>query len=107
MLESRTRNLRLRLLCAAALLWPASVVAGPLTNPAPPRLGEGCLPVCQTNCLKPFAIADRWDDRSTIAGHEDWRGNGRWDQEAFSDLNGNGLWDPGEQFEDANANGQH
>jgi hypothetical protein len=63
--------------------------------------------VCETNCLKPFAVPDRWDDVTLLAGHEDWRGNGRWDAERITgDGNGNGLYDPGDAYDDANGNGQ-
>jgi len=47
----------------ALLLLPTLVLAGPV----PERLGDGCLPVCETQCLKPFAIPDRWDDVTAIA----------------------------------------
>jgi len=88
----------------ALLLLPALAFAGPV----PERLGDGCLPVCETQCLKPFAIPDRWDDVSTIAGHDDWRNNGRYDAERVTaDLNGNSLYDPGDSYDDANGNGQY
>jgi len=88
----------------ALLLLPTLAFAGPV----PERLGDGCLPVCQTGCLKPFAIPDRWDDVTGIAGHDDWRNNGRYDAERVtSDVNGNGLYDPGDGYDDANGNGQY
>jgi hypothetical protein len=38
--------------------------------------------------------------------YSDLNGNGRWDPaETFTDLNGNGIWDPGEPFVDANGDG--
>jgi hypothetical protein len=86
------------------LVLPALAFAAP----APERLGEGCLPVCETGCLKPFAIPDRWDDVAAIAGHDDWRGNGRYDAERMTDdLNKNGIYDPGDGYDDANGNGQY
>jgi len=65
-------------------------------------------------CLAPFAIADRWDDATAIPGYAggshkspNWRNNGRWDREAFTDLNGDGFYDVGEAYDDANANGTY
>lgn len=73
---------------------------------APSRLPDGCVPACETRCLKPFVIPDRWDDVHAIAGHDDWRGNGRYDAERVTaDSNFNGLYDPGEAFDDTNGNG--
>lgn len=93
-------------MAAALVLLPAPAMAGPLSAPAPSRFAaDGCLPVCQTNCLKPFVIPDRWDDGAIVAGHDDWRGNNRWDREDFRDLNANALFDPSETFEDSNGNG--
>jgi hypothetical protein len=86
---------------AAALLACARAAAA---APAPQTLPEGCLPVCETNCLKPFSLPDRWDDGALVPGHESWRGDGQWDQEDFTDGNGNGLYDVGEAFGDANGN---
>jgi|GEM_PF-4026997 len=56
-------------------------------------------------CVKPWAIADRWDDETPITGYPSWQNNDRWDGEHFEDLNGNRLWDEGESFEDENGNG--
>src|SRR5688572_24776363 len=65
-------------------------------------------------CLKPITAPDRWDDVTGIPGYTggdrrtlDWRGNGYWDQEAFTDRNRNGLYDAGEKYVDGNGNGQH
>jgi hypothetical protein len=86
------------------LLLPALAFGAP----APARIGDGCLPVCETNCLKPFSIPDRWDDGTLVAGHDDWRGNGRWDAERVTDdINVNGLYDPGDGYDDSNANGAY
>lgn len=88
----------------ALLLLPTLAFAGPV----PERLGDGCLPVCETRCLKPFAIPDRWDDVTGVAGHDAWRNNGRYDAERVTgDLNHNGICDPGDAYEDANGNGQY
>ncbi|UCF78264.1 MAG: Tad domain-containing protein [Candidatus Eiseniibacteriota bacterium] len=56
-------------------------------------------------CVKPWAIADLWDDETPIVGYPAWQNNERWDGEQFDDLNGNRLWDEGESFEDENGNG--
>jgi hypothetical protein len=65
------------------------------------------------SCLAPITIADRWDDVTAVAGYTggsrktpDWRNDGVWDHEAFTDQNGNGVYDAGEPFIDANANGR-
>lgn len=59
----------------------------------------GCFEVCSAACVKPWSIPDRWDD-SGRPGWTSWAGNGRWDCEAFTDLDGDRLWDPGEPFTD-------
>jgi hypothetical protein len=83
------------LACVATTGWPATVRGQSI----PP----GCSEVYSANCLKPWSIPDRWDD-SGIPG---WGGkgasNGKWDHENFTDLNGSGLWDPGEPFLDGVA----
>ena len=92
----------MRALPLLLLLLPA------LSSAAPVRLPTGCLPVCETNCLKPFAIPDRWDDVTLLPGHDDWQGNGRWDAERLvTDVNGNGLYDAGDGYDDANGNGAY
>ncbi|MEO6026723.1 MAG: hypothetical protein ABIR79_07655 [Candidatus Binatia bacterium] len=65
-------------------------------------------------CLAPFVVADRWDDATAIPGYTgasrrtpDWRNNGIWEREAFTDVNGNGVYDAGELYVDANANGTY
>jgi hypothetical protein len=88
----------------ALLFLPALAFAGSV----PERFGDGCLPVCETGCLKPFAIPDRWDDVTAVAGHDDWRNNGRYDAERLTgDVNGNTIYDPGDGYDDANGNGQY
>jgi hypothetical protein len=56
-------------------------------------------------CVKPWAIADLWDDETLLPGYPTWRNNEQWDGEEFEDLNGNRIWDEGESFEDLNGNG--
>lgn len=94
-------------LTAAALVGGALLMAGALLAAVAPRS-------CAAACLAPIAIADRWDDQTAVPGYagdvkksRDWRNNGRWDHEAFTDQNANGLYDPGEPFDDANANGRY
>jgi hypothetical protein len=65
-------------------------------------------------CLAPVAIADRWNDTIAIPGYAgetrktpDWRNDGIWEREAFSDVNGDGFYDAGETYVDANANGSY
>jgi hypothetical protein len=78
------------------------------------QLPPNCTELCGVSCVKPIAVADRWDDVTPIVGYSgggkkapNWANNGVWDQEMFTDTNGNGLWDPGEPFVDGNGNGQH
>jgi len=59
----------------------------------------GCSEVCSATCVKPWSLPDRWDD-SGRPGWPAWTSNGRWDCEAFTDLDGDRLWDPGEPFQD-------
>jgi hypothetical protein len=78
------------------------------------QIPPGCTEVCGVSCVKPVAIPDRWDDITPIPGYAgggtnipDWRNNGLWNGEAFTDLNGNGLYDAGEPFVDGNHNGKY
>ena len=70
-----------------------------------------CGATCGVTCVKPWAIPDRWDDHTLIAGYgpgskkSNWTDNNQWDHEDFVDGNNNHLWDPGEVFTDGNANG--
>ena len=64
-----------------------------------------CLSLCSVRCLKPLSLCDRWDDTTPITGYPAWEGNGAFDQESYSDVDGNGLRDPGEPFQDVNLNG--
>jgi hypothetical protein len=70
-----------------------------------------CGATCGVQCVKPWSIPDRWDDITPIAGYNggkngNWANNGKFDQEDFTDQNGNHLWDPGEPIVDKNANGE-
>jgi hypothetical protein len=77
--------------------------------------GEACVDVCGVSCVKPWAIADRWDNVTGIPGYmgegegrlrrPDWRNNALYDHEAFTDANGNRLYDIGESYLDGNGNG--
>lgn len=100
--------MRILFAIAALLLIPS---AAPAFKPAPIQRGdevsaEPCSCCCRTQCLKPWSIADRWDDASAL-NHADWVGNGHWDHERFDDLNGNRLYDPGEPFRDEDGNGRY
>ena len=73
-----------------------------------------CGATCGVQCVKPWAIPDRWDDRTAIAGYTggnkrpNWQNNNAWDSEDLTnDVNGNGLYDPGDSYTDGNANGQY
>lgn len=56
-------------------------------------------------CVKPWAIPDLWDDTTVIPGHADWRNNGTWDSESFTDQDGDRVYDTGEPFVDFDHNG--
>ena len=65
-------------------------------------------------CFPYFVLADRWDDVTPIPGYAgddpklaDWRNNGRWDCEPFTDDVGIGFYEPGDPFVDANHNGRY
>ncbi|MBN1504301.1 MAG: Tad domain-containing protein [Candidatus Eisenbacteria bacterium] len=62
-------------------------------------------PTSSACCVKPWSVPDKWDDDTTIPGHEDWRNNNVWNGEEFEDSNDNRLYDPGEMFTDENGNG--
>jgi len=74
-----------------------------------------CGATCGVQCVKPWSIPDRWDDSTPIPGYTasnktkggNWQNNNKYDQEDFTDANGNNMWDPGEAFVDGNANGQY
>jgi len=82
---------RIRKALILLALLPASAWADP-----------SCLGLCTTDCVKPLAVADRWDDFS-VPGARNWSGNGVWDQEKFTDTNGNHIHDPGEPFQDGSS----
>src|SRR5262245_34194326 len=72
-----------------------------------------CGATCSVSCVKPWAPPDRWDDQTAIAGYTgggrrpNWRNNNKWDHEAFTDTNDNGLRDNNENYQDNNGNGQY
>jgi len=77
-----------------------------------------CGATCGVNCVKPWSPPDRWDDVTGIPGYmgegsgknkrPDWRNNKHWDSEKLTlDLNGNGLYDPGDSYVDGNNNGKY
>jgi hypothetical protein len=79
---------------------------------------QTCVDLCGMTCIKPWSIPDRWDDVTPVAGYQggivngkrlpNWRGNGNWDSEPLTnDVNGNHLYDPGDTYEDSNANGAY
>jgi Flp pilus assembly protein TadG len=73
-----------------------------------------CGGTCGVTCVKPWSIPDRWDDITPIPGYTggggrnavNWVGDNHWNCEAFTDQNGNGLYDPGEPYVDGNGNGK-
>jgi hypothetical protein len=73
-----------------------------LLVPAPALADPSCFGLCSVACVKPIAINDRWDDFS-VPGATNWSGNGVWDSETFTDSNGNGIYDPGEPFQDGSS----
>jgi len=73
-----------------------------------------CGATCGVQCVKPWSIPDRWDDRTAIAGYTggnkrpNWQNDNAWNSEDLTtDVNGNGLYDPGDGYTDGNANGQY
>jgi hypothetical protein len=70
--------------------------------PAPALADPSCFGLCSIDCVKPIAIPDRWNDNS-VPGSVGWASNGTWDSEKFTDTNGNGLYDPGEPFQDGSS----
>jgi len=86
----------------------AAALAGPPKAAMRQSAGDiNFCPCCRVSCTKPWVIPDRWNDGLVIPGHEDWANNGRWDQEPFTDTNGNGYRDAGEPFTDQNGDGQY
>jgi len=80
----------------ALLLLASSLIASSCA--ANPHFVPECVYFCSSDCVKPIAVPDRWDDLSF--NWPGWSGNGRYDAENFSDTNGNGIWDSGEPFVD-------
>jgi len=90
------------------------VLAGLVASRAMAQIPSTCSELCGVSCVKPIAIPDRWDDVTAIQGYDgtlpklpNWRLDGKYDEEPFSDLNGNGTYDSGEPYFDGNANGKH
>jgi len=85
--------MRLQLLIAAC-----ATIA--FATPAFAQIPPGCSELCAVSCIKPISIPDRWDDVTAIpdmrrAGPAKLANNFSYDQENFTDLNSNQLWDPG------------
>ena len=75
-----------------------------------------CGATCGVKCIKPWSPPDRWDDVTPIPGYDgkggkkaiNWANNNQWDGEPLTnDVNGNGLYDPGDGFTDGNNNGKY
>jgi hypothetical protein len=60
-----------------------------------------CVDLCSASCIKPWSIPDRWDDVTGIPGYTgeavsermrrpDWRNNGQYDRESFTDQDEDG-----------------
>jgi hypothetical protein len=88
-------------------------IAGPcfLAMPALAQVAPNCVELCDVVCIKPFSIPDRWDDATAITGYTgggkkpNWQNNNNCDSETLtSDVNGNGLYDPGDGYVDSNGN---
>lgn len=93
--------------------WMTLFALGAMATPALALQGlsllgdDDCPPLCATSCVKPIVIPDRWDDVTSLPGHEAWTRNGRYDAEDFTDSVPNGIHDPGEPFVDSNQNGRY
>jgi hypothetical protein len=109
--DGRIRGAQLLFVEGALALALALVALSTLPRAALAQIPPNCTELCGVTCVKPIAIPDRWDDVTAIVGYAgggkapNWRGNGVFDQESFTDMNGNGLYDPGEPFDDHNGNG--
>jgi len=100
-------------LACAAVVGLAGLV---LPRVATAQIPSGCAEICGVTCVKPIAIPDRWDDVTPIAGYNGegsgksqrptWANDAKYDFEQFTDVNGNGIWDPGEPYVDGNNNGK-
>ncbi len=76
-----------------------------------------CGGTCSVSCVKPWSIPDRWDDLTGIPGYmgepvgrrrnPDWRNNGKFDFETFTDSDQSGKWELGEDYTDGNGNGRY
>ena len=109
--EMQTRQYFLNLLRLAAPGDPNA--PGGTSDMVHAVAAAACGATCGVQCVKPWSIPDRWDDSTPIQGYTggnklpNWQNNGQYDQEDFTDQNGNSLWDPGEPFSDKNGNGQY
>ena len=101
-----------RFAAAAGIAGALALVGAPVFAQSP------CAALCAVTCVKPITLPDRWDDVTPIAGYAggtvngrkmpNWRNNASWDSESVEiDLNGNGLYDPGDSYWDANGNGSY
>ncbi len=91
----------------------AALIALLAAERAAAQIPASCSELCGVSCTRPIAIPDRWDDVTAIAGYDgtlpkrpNWRNNGKFDEEMFTDTNGNGMYDPGEPYVDGNLNGK-
>ena len=91
------RTYFLRILDLAAGQAPTSANRVDVSAVATAELRDNCT----ADCVKPWAIPDRWDD-ITSPGNETDKCDVR---EPFVDANGNGTWDPGESFTDGDRDG--
>jgi len=96
--RSNTAQYFLRLLQGAVL---KSGTAGATSDLVHARAAAACGATCGVSCVKPWSPPDRWDDVTPIPGYD-----GKYEQEQFTDTNGNGVYDPGEPYIDDNGNGK-
>jgi len=116
--KSLTRQYFLNL--AFAQGWGKNVpgFTGGNSNQVQAVAAAACGATCGVTCVKPWSIPDRWDDITKIAGYtggtvngkkmDNWQGDGRWNgEELTTDVNDNGIYDPGDSFVDGNGNGKY
>jgi len=114
--RSNTAQYFLRLLQGVAITPPAGTprAVGATSDLVHARAAAACGATCGVSCVKPWSPPDRWDDQTKIPGYDgtikalgNWANDGKYEQEDFTDVNGNGVYDQGEPFVDLNANGKH